>query len=187
MERDLCFPASDFVVGPFFPEDFLLTMFQPAQIDMALERWSISVAGVMFKLRPRLPPAGTSRIWCYYCRVAIEKLPLTAWDWDSVKEVLGKDCKLDLIERQSTTKGNCAALFAWLWTWHTDKIPWAADFTVLQRPDIVRPREFLPERTPAEEGREGPSFPALIHVDVVKDFTPTSPGREECFAWPRTY
>ncbi|KAE8802860.1 hypothetical protein D1007_21397 [Hordeum vulgare] len=154
---------------------------------MALERWSISVAGVMFKLRPRLPPAGTSRIWCYYCRVAIEKLPLTAWDWDSVKEVLGKDCKLDLIERQSTTKGNCAALFAWLWTWHTDKIPWAADFTVLQRPDIVRPREFLPERTPAEEGREGPSFPALIHVDVVKDFTPTSPGREECFAWPRTY
>ncbi|KAI4984010.1 hypothetical protein ZWY2020_040863 [Hordeum vulgare] len=103
VERELQFPASDFVVAPFFPEDFLLTMFQPAQRDMALERRSISVAGVMFKLRPWLPPAGTSRIWRYYCRVAIEKLPLTAWDWDSIKEVLGKDCELDLIERQSTT------------------------------------------------------------------------------------
>ncbi|KAI4983811.1 hypothetical protein ZWY2020_025677 [Hordeum vulgare] len=131
VERELRFPASDFVVAPFFPEDFLLTMFQPAQRDMALERRSISVAGVMFKLRPWLPPAGTSRIWHYYCRVAIEKLPLTAWDWDSVKEVLGKDCELDLIERQSTIKANCAALFAWLWTWHPDKIPRAADFSVL--------------------------------------------------------
>ncbi|KAI4978384.1 hypothetical protein ZWY2020_014938 [Hordeum vulgare] len=114
VERELRFPASDFVVVPFFPEDFLLTMFQPAQRDMALERRSISVAGVMFKLRPWLSPAGTSRIWRYYCYVAIEKLPLTAWDWDSVKEVLCKDCELDLIERQSTTKANCATLFAWL-------------------------------------------------------------------------
>ncbi|KAE8776979.1 hypothetical protein D1007_50341 [Hordeum vulgare] len=78
VERELRLPASDFVVSPFFPEDFLLTLFQPVQRDMALERRSISVAGVMFKLRPWLPPAGTSRIWRYYCRVAIEKLPLTA-------------------------------------------------------------------------------------------------------------
>ncbi|KAI4992657.1 hypothetical protein ZWY2020_059758 [Hordeum vulgare] len=59
VERQLRFPASDFVVAPFFPEDFLLTMFQPAQRDMALERRSISVAGVMFKLRPWLPPVLT--------------------------------------------------------------------------------------------------------------------------------
>ncbi|KAI5000202.1 hypothetical protein ZWY2020_004791 [Hordeum vulgare] len=152
VKRELRLPASDFVVSPFFPEDFLFTLFQPVQRDMALERRSITVAGVTFKLRPWLPPAGTSRIWRYYYRVAIEKLPLTAWDWDSVKEVLGKDCELDLI-----------------------------------RPDFVRPREFLPEGTPAEEGREGPSFQVLIHLDVVKDFTPTSPGRDDCSAWPRTY
>ncbi|KAI5016274.1 hypothetical protein ZWY2020_006125 [Hordeum vulgare] len=144
---------------------------------MALERRSIIVAGVQFKLRP----------WRYYCRVAIEKLPLTAWDWESVKEVLGKDCELDLIERQSTTKANYSALFAWLWTWHPDKIPRAADFAVLQRPDVVRPREFLPEGTPAEEGGEGTSFPVLIHLDVVKDFTPTTRGRDDHPAWPRTY
>ncbi|KAI5021524.1 hypothetical protein ZWY2020_058254 [Hordeum vulgare] len=100
VERELRLPASDFVVSPFFPEDFLLTLFQPVQRDMALERRSISVAGVMFKLRPWLPPA---------------------------------------------------------------------------------------EGTPTEEGREGASFAVLIHLDVVKDFTPTSPGREDCSAWPRTY
>ncbi|KAI4984019.1 hypothetical protein ZWY2020_040872 [Hordeum vulgare] len=186
VERDLRFPASDFIVAPFFPEDFLLTMFQPAQRDMVLERRSIIVAEVQFKLRPWLLPAGTS-IRAITVVVAIEKLLLTAWDSDSVKEVLGNDCELDLIERQSTTKANCSVLFAWLWTWHPDKIPWAADFTVLQRPDIVRLREFLPEGTSAEEGREGPSFPVLIHLDVVKDFTPTSPGRHDRSAWPRTY
>ncbi|KAE8803911.1 hypothetical protein D1007_20172 [Hordeum vulgare] len=187
VERDLRFPISDFIIAPFFSEDFLLTLFQPAQRDMALERQSIIVAGVQFKLRPWLPPAGTSRIWRYYYHVAIEKLPLTAWDWESVKEVLGKDCELDLIECQSTTKANCSALFAWLWTWHPDKIPRAADFTILQTPNVVRPREFFPEGTRAEDGREGPSFPVLIHLDVVKDFTPTSTGRDDRSAWPCTY
>ena len=58
---------------------------------------------------------------------------------------------------------------------------------MLQRPDIVRPREFLPEGTPAEEGKEGPAFPVLIHLDVVKDYTPISPRRGERAKWPRAY
>uniref|UniRef100_A0A453KHJ6 CCHC-type domain-containing protein n=1 Tax=Aegilops tauschii subsp. strangulata TaxID=200361 RepID=A0A453KHJ6_AEGTS len=191
VERDFRFPWSDIAVAPFFPDDFLLTMFQPAQRDLALEQRGIEVADVQFKFRPWLPPPGSSRVWRYYCRVAIERLPLNSWDWVSVKEVLGKDCDLDLIERQSTSKANCSALFAWLWTWHPDKIPRASDFNVLQRPDIVRPREFLPEGTPAEEGREGPFFPVLIHLDVVKDYTPISPGASPVHGWrrewPRTY
>ncbi|KAE8775986.1 hypothetical protein D1007_51458 [Hordeum vulgare] len=46
VERDLRFPASDFIITPFFPEGFLLIMFQSAQRDMALELRSIIVAGV---------------------------------------------------------------------------------------------------------------------------------------------
>ena len=42
-------------------------------------------------------------------------------------------------------------------------------------------------RTPAEEGKEGPPFPVLIHLDIVKDYTPISPGRDEHARWPRTY
>ncbi|KAI4972434.1 hypothetical protein ZWY2020_003359 [Hordeum vulgare] len=164
LERDFHFPSSNFLVAPFFPEDFLLTMFQPAQRDLALEQRSILVARVQFKFRLWLPP-----------------------DWESVKEVFVKDCELDLIERQSTTKANCSALFAWLWTWHSDKIPRAANFTVLQRPDVVCPRDFLPEGTPTEEGKEGSSFQVLIHLAAIKDFTPASPGRDEGAIWPHTY
>ncbi|KAE8776775.1 hypothetical protein D1007_50538 [Hordeum vulgare] len=93
-------------------------------------------------------------------------------------EVIGQNCKLDLIERQSTTKRNRSALFAWLWTWNPDMIPRAADFTVLSRPDCVRSRESMPEGVPMEEGKEGPFFPVLIHLDEVKDYTPLPEGDE---------
>ncbi|KAE8804121.1 hypothetical protein D1007_19872 [Hordeum vulgare] len=91
VERDFCFPWSDIIVSSFFVEDFILTTFQPAQRDIALEQRGIEVVGVQFMFRPWLPPPGTSRIWRYYCWVAIERLPLTSWDWESVREVLGKD------------------------------------------------------------------------------------------------
>lgn len=103
VERDFSFPWSDIAMAPFYPDDYLLTTFWPAQRDLALEWRGIEVASVQFKFRPWLPPPGSSRNWRYYCRVAIERLPLTSWDWNSVQEVIGKDCDLDLIERQSTT------------------------------------------------------------------------------------
>ncbi|KAI4992119.1 hypothetical protein ZWY2020_041982 [Hordeum vulgare] len=177
------------VVAPFFPDDFLLTLYKPFQRDLVLESRSIEVAGVRFKFRSWLPPPGGSRVWRYYCRVAIERLPLTDWDWASVKEILGKDWWLDLIERQSTTKTNVKALFAWCWTWNPDRIPRASDFNVLNRPDVACPRGSRPEGTPMEEGKEGPHFPVLLHLDLVKDYAPNpdSPEHGAPPEWPRIY
>ncbi|KAE8795883.1 hypothetical protein D1007_29157 [Hordeum vulgare] len=79
---------------------------------------------------------------------------------------------------------NRSALIAWLWTWNPDMIPRAADFTVLSRPDCIRSRESLPEGAPVEEGKEGPFFPVLIHLDEVKDYTPL-PDEDEGSEWPR--
>ncbi|KAI4964053.1 hypothetical protein ZWY2020_008444 [Hordeum vulgare] len=123
-------------------------------------------------------------VWRFYCRVAIEGLPLNAWSWDNVQEVIGKKCRLDLIERQSTTKTNVSALFAWLWAWDPNLIPRASDFNVISRRDVARSRRSLPEGTPSEQGREGPHFPVLIHLDVVKDYTPVE---DEDLEWPRIY
>ncbi|KAE8808081.1 hypothetical protein D1007_15509 [Hordeum vulgare] len=105
-------------------------------------------------------------VWRFYCRVSIEGMPLNAWSWDNVQEVVGKKCRLDLIERQSTTKTNVSALFAWVWAWDPDLIPRASDFNVLSRPDVARPRRSLPEGTPLEQGKEGPHFSVLIHLDM---------------------
>lgn len=108
-----------------------------------------------------------------------------------MQEVIGKCCKLDLIERQYLTKANCSALFAWLWTWDADLIPRASEFNVINRDDVVHSRDSLPEGVPAEQGKEGPHFPVLIHLDVVKDYTPISPAaspmRDGDQEWPRVY
>ncbi|KAI5012041.1 hypothetical protein ZWY2020_024175 [Hordeum vulgare] len=111
-------------------------------------------------------------------------LPLNAWSWDNIQEVVSKKCRLDLIERQSTTKTNVSALFAWVWAWDPDLIPRASDFNVISRPDVARPRRSLPEGTPSEQGKEGPHFSVLIHLDMVKDY---SPVEDEDMEWPRIF
>ncbi|KAI4987665.1 hypothetical protein ZWY2020_028423 [Hordeum vulgare] len=178
------FPRRDICVAPCFPEDFVLVLSECHQRDLVFERRQLVVAGVKLLLRPWFPPPGGNRVWRLYCRVAIEGLPLNAWSWDNVQEVIGKKCRLDLIERQSTTKTNVSALFAWLWAWDPNLIPRVSDFNVISRPDVARPRRSLPEGTPSEQGREGPHFPVLIHLDVVTDYTPME---EEDLEWPRIY
>lgn len=170
--------------SPCFSKDFLLVLSDCHQRDLVLERRQLVVAGVKFLLRPWFPPPGGNRVWRFYCRVAIERLPLNAWSWDNVQEVLGKKCRLDLIERQSTTKTKVSALYAWLWTWDPDLIPRASDFNVVNLPDVARPRRYLPEGTPSEQGKEGPHFPVLIHLDVSKDYTPVE---DKDLEWTRIY
>ncbi|KAI4973658.1 hypothetical protein ZWY2020_041439 [Hordeum vulgare] len=164
--------------------DFLLVLSECHQRDLVFERRQLVVAGVKLLLRPWFLPPGGNRVWRFYFRVAIEELPLNSWSWDNVQEVIGKKCRLDLIERKSTTKTNVSALFAWIWAWDPDLIPRASDFNVISRPDVARPRRSLPEGTPSEQGREGPHFPVLIHLDVVKDYTPVE---DEDLEWPRIY
>ncbi|KAE8790015.1 hypothetical protein D1007_35694 [Hordeum vulgare] len=184
VERSHRFRFSDIEVAPCFPEDFILTLAERFQRDLVFEARYVEVGGVKFQLRPWFPPLGGHKIWRYYCRVVIDGLPLNIWDWDSVQQVIGQNCKLDLIERQSSTRRNRSALFAWVWTWNPDTIPRASDLTVLSRPDCVRSRESLPEGAPVEEGKEGPFFPVLIHLDEVKDYTPL-PECDEGGDWPR--
>ncbi|KAE8816361.1 hypothetical protein D1007_06218 [Hordeum vulgare] len=184
VERRHRFRFGDIEVAPCFPEDFILTLAERFQRDLVFEARYVEVAGVKFQLRPWFPPPGGHKIWRYYCRVAIDRLPLNAWDWDNVQQVIGQNCKLDLIERQSTTRRNRCALFAWVWTWNPDMIPRASDLMVLSRLDCVRSRELLLEGASVEEGKEGPLFPVLIHLDEVKDYTPL-PESDEGGEWPR--
>ncbi|KAE8806742.1 hypothetical protein D1007_17101 [Hordeum vulgare] len=115
VEHGQGFPRRDICVAPCFPEDFLLVLSECHQRDLVFERRQLVVAGVKVLLRPCFPPPGGNRVWRFYCRVAIEGLPLNAWSWDNVQEVIGMKCRLDLLERQSTTKTNVSALFAWIW------------------------------------------------------------------------
>ncbi|KAI4972375.1 hypothetical protein ZWY2020_003300 [Hordeum vulgare] len=93
------FRIGDIEVAPCFPEDFILTLADRFQRDIVFEARYVEVVGVKFQLRPWFPPSSGHKIWRYYYRVAIDRLPLNAWDWDNVQQVIGQNCKLDLIER----------------------------------------------------------------------------------------
>ncbi|KAI4992099.1 hypothetical protein ZWY2020_041962 [Hordeum vulgare] len=84
VEHDQCFPRRDICAAPCFREDFLLVLSESHQRDLVFERRHLVVAGVKFLLRPWFPPPGGNRVWRFYCRVAIERLPLNAWSWDNV-------------------------------------------------------------------------------------------------------
>ncbi|KAE8769652.1 hypothetical protein D1007_58731 [Hordeum vulgare] len=87
-------------------------------------------------------------------------------------EVITKECWLDLIEHQSFTKVNQKALFAWIRAWYLDRILCGSDFNMLNCPDAARSWLSLLEGISVEAGKEGPHFPVLIQMDVVKDYTP---------------
>ncbi|KAI5013194.1 hypothetical protein ZWY2020_028148 [Hordeum vulgare] len=148
VEHGQGFPRRDICVAPCFPEDFLLVLSECHQHDLVFERRQLVAAGVKLLLRPWFPPPGGNRVWRFYCRVAIEGLPLNAWSWDNVQGVIGPD------------------------------------FNAITGRDVARSRRSLPEGTPSEQGREGPHFPVLIHLDVVKDYTPVE---DEDLEWPRIY
>ncbi|KAE8767823.1 hypothetical protein D1007_60769 [Hordeum vulgare] len=75
-------------------------------------------------------------------------------------------------------------LYEWMCTWDPDLIPRASDFNIVNRPDIARPRRSLSEDMPSKQGKEGPHFRVIIHLDVVKDYTTMEDEDQE---WPRIY
>ncbi|KAI5014951.1 hypothetical protein ZWY2020_056341 [Hordeum vulgare] len=80
VERDHCFRYYDIGVAPCFPKDFIITLAERFQRDLLFEARYVEVAGVKFQLRPWFPAPGGHKIWWYYFRVAIDRLPLNAWD-----------------------------------------------------------------------------------------------------------
>ncbi|KAI4973182.1 hypothetical protein ZWY2020_028890 [Hordeum vulgare] len=81
-------------------------------------------------------------------------------------------------------QGQCVCSLCLGVGWDPDLIPRASDFNVISRPDVARPRRSLSEGTPAEQGKEGPHFSMLIHLDMVKGY---SPVEDEDLEWPRIF
>ncbi|KAK1652519.1 hypothetical protein QYE76_070324 [Lolium multiflorum] len=185
IQDELNFDWGDIHVSASFPDDFLVKFTHPWQRDMALEKGSIPLRRGAMALTTWSPTArGRPQTWRYYCRVAIESLPLNAWtDEDTVKAILDGGCELDRIEQRSVLQDNTAALFAWVWSLDPDLIPCVKAHSILDRPAVGR--ADLPEGTPAEEGRDGPLYRVLIHLDTIIDYSPIDESRRKRgYAWP---
>ncbi|KAM0858268.1 hypothetical protein ACQ4PT_047934 [Festuca glaucescens] len=188
LQDKLEFHWEDIHVSASYPDDFLVRFAEPWQRDMALELGTLPLKRGTMALTTWSPTArGRPQTWRFYCRVAMENVPLNAWnDEATIKEVLGGTCELDKIERRSITRDNTAALFAWVWSLDPDLIPVVKSHSILNRP--AERRESLPEGTPAEEGRDGPLYRILIHLDRVLDYTPMDESRRRRgYKWPQDF
>ncbi|KAM0847320.1 hypothetical protein ACQ4PT_055093 [Festuca glaucescens] len=186
LQERLDFPWEDIHVSASFPDDFLVRFAQPWQRDVALDEGTVLLRHGSLALTTWSPTArGRPQTWRFYCRLALENIPLNAWEDElTVKAVLGGACELDRVERRSILRDNTAALFVWAWCLDLDLIPKIKPHSILGRP--AERRQDLPEGTPAEEGRDGPLYRILIHLDKVIDYTPLDEGRRGV-QWPQVY
>ncbi|KAM0847122.1 hypothetical protein ACQ4PT_055217 [Festuca glaucescens] len=185
LQDELNFDWEDINVSASYPDNFLVRFTHPWQRDMALELGSVTLRRGTMELTTWSPTAqGRPQTWRFYCRVALENLPLNAWqDEDTVKAILGGGCELDRIEQHSVLQDNTAALFAWVWSLDPDLIPCVKPHSILNRPAVGR--ADLPEGTPAEEGCDGPLYRVLIHLDTILDYTLIDESRRKRgYAWP---
>jgi hypothetical protein len=78
---------------------------------------------------------------------------------------------------------NTATLFAWVWSLDPYVIPCVNPHSILNRP--AAGRADLPEGTLAEEGRDGPLYRILIHLDMILNYTSIDEShRKHSYAWP---
>ena len=90
-------------------EDFLVRFAHARDRDVAVDAGVASCRGVAMSIAAWRPAAGGhQRAWRFYCRVAIENLPVQAWRREVVQDVLGLSCWVDRLERQTTSLSNTA-------------------------------------------------------------------------------
>ncbi|KAI4966963.1 hypothetical protein ZWY2020_034651 [Hordeum vulgare] len=110
VDRKFRLLSRDVVVAPFFPDDFLLTLYKPFQRDLVLESRSIEVAGVRFKFRSWLPPhSGGGVRFSPSCHRRLALIGARQVSKRSLKGLVARPHR-----RRSTTKTNVKALFAGL-------------------------------------------------------------------------
>ena len=174
LERKLNIPWDQMHVSKHHPEDFLVRFGHARHRDTAVEAGAVPCRGVALTLPPWTSAArGHQRVSRFYCRLAIEGLPVQAWRREAVQDAIGLSCKVDRLERQSSSLSNSSLAYAWVWAWSPDDIPAANGFSIIDRPAAdVRGLPALPEGRPREEGVQGPQFPILIHLDQTQDYSP---------------
>jgi hypothetical protein len=103
------------------PQDFLVLFNYPPQRDMAIGAGIIRVRGVDFDILTWTEfEHGRECTWWYHVRVAIENLPIHAWNAQVARQILGDDCLFDRIETATFRQESTDIFFYWAWMWNPD-------------------------------------------------------------------
>ncbi|GJM93180.1 hypothetical protein PR202_ga09715 [Eleusine coracana subsp. coracana] len=96
LELQLGIPWSDMRVTRHYPEQFLAWLKHPSQVELALGAHSVEHDGTVYSLKQWSEAKDViHRTWWFRCCVALENLPLFAWDAECVEEIIGNHCRFD--------------------------------------------------------------------------------------------
>jgi hypothetical protein len=86
---------------------------------------------MFFNIIPWIEHAhGRDITWWYHVRMAIENLPVHAWNLEVLKEALGEFCLFDKIDRATYRQQASDTLYCWAWMWIPDFLPRAKRVTI---------------------------------------------------------
>uniref|UniRef100_A0ACD6A3A3 Uncharacterized protein n=1 Tax=Avena sativa TaxID=4498 RepID=A0ACD6A3A3_AVESA len=100
-------------------------------------------------------------------------MPLHLWSIEGAQDVLGKDVIIDRLDKRTYAQDNTKMFSCWVWCWSLDRIPSDHGFTVFPR-GVGRFEEMHAFSPPCREVASPPKgvrFDALIHIDLVEDWT----------------
>jgi hypothetical protein len=134
----------------------------------------VRVRGVDFDVLPWTESDhGKDCTWWFRVRVAIENLPVHAWNAQVAGTVLGDDCIFDQIETVTPRQESTDIFFCWVWMADPDYLHRTKRVTIFppvsgQSPEgghLRQNREVAPPP-------RGTSFDLIVHLDRIEDWTP---------------
>lgn len=124
------------------PEHFMVLFDYPPQRDLAIQVAMLRVHGIDFDILPWTKAQhGGDVTWWHRVRVAIENLPVHAWNPQVARRVLGDDCLFDKIEYATFRQEATDIFFCWAWMWNPDFLHHSKRMTIFppgvgQSPDL---------------------------------------------------
>lgn len=178
IEKALNIPSHTLRVTKHLPKDFYIPFDAPAHCNRAVALGRIDIDGTPFLLRPwRESEHGILQTYPLHVRVVIEKMPLHLWSVEGAESVLNKNMIVDRLDSRTFAKEDTKLFSCWVWCWSPDHIPCAHTFTVFPA-GAGRAEEMhghSPPRRPVAPPPEGLHFNALIHIEMVEDWTVVVP------------
>ncbi|KQK03534.2 hypothetical protein BRADI_2g08435v3 [Brachypodium distachyon] len=174
IEAKLGTPPHSLRVTRHHPEAFFIHFDFPAHRDRAIALGRLVVNDSAFILQPwRELDHGSIERHDLHVRVVIEKMPLHLWSIEGAEQVFVKDVIMDRLDSRTYAKEDTRLFSCWVWCQSLDRIPSDHAFIVF-RGGAGRVKEmhgFSPPRRQIAALPEGIRFNAIIHIDLVEDWT----------------
>uniref|UniRef100_A0ACD5X0S9 Uncharacterized protein n=1 Tax=Avena sativa TaxID=4498 RepID=A0ACD5X0S9_AVESA len=167
-------PKNYIRVVPGYPDDFIATFHYQHHLDkltalpgrFSYERLDIHVSNW------RLNAHAEVKDHYYHVHLSIENVPLNCWTDDVATRLLGPATVLHYFDIPSLLKEDVSVISLWAWSSDPNSIPKIQWLTITDNPTAGLGGTTASTVT----GRRGLRRRALVHLDMLEDFTPGPDG-----------